>query len=1308
MWKKTMCKLLTAAITCTLISSTTSVVRADEVEQPSVTSYEDTSGRLLPLVHNIKTGSGTLQISKNVNILGADSADKDSIRILLEFLSVNNIVVNDVFNKESTTIALGEEGTLNSEAKNLEGKLNMQSIKDLKEEGYLVSITSEANDVSTGGTIFLKGKDGDGTFYAVKTLIQLAENNNDSLSFNNVFITDEPSMGTRGIVEGFYGTPWNQSKRLDQIRFYGDYKMNTYIYAPKDDPYHRTKWRDPYPESEMGRMKELINTAKENKVDFVFAISPGIDIRFDGQNGEDDFNALITKCESLYDMGVRSFAILYDDINNKEGDKQAKLLNRFNKEFIKTKDDVKPLITVPTEYDTRAMGVIGDLSTYTNAFSKNLDKDIMVMWTGQAVVSENLPLENAEFMRTVYGDNVGIWWNYPVTDYLKAKLALGPIIDIDKRLEGKVDFFTMNPMEHANLSKISLATGADYSWNISEYDSDRSWNRSIELLFNDLAPEMKTFANHSTRMNGAWGIGRNDAEDIRSIMNELWLKLSKNQDATQEINKLNDEFENMVKASDTLKSKLPKEILNECLDNLNKLKLLGTNGKIALNMVLAQINNETSKYNQLKGELTKALPSLNSGSRVSEKTVLAFIKEALEYNPLPVVSFKVSKTLVAPGEEIQFINTSSIVTEAYEWTFEGARVEKTTEQNPKVVYEKEGIYTVRLVGKNSLGEGEVIKEDLIIVSNLAKNNRENLALNKKATASSYVNAKEAPQFAIDGSVRTKWCAVGSGKHTLNVDLGEISLVNEIIISHSEEGGEPAGGNTLAYRVEISEDGSNFKELAKVTNNEQGLTKDQVPATKGRYVRLIVDKPTQGDDSAARIYEFAVMGLKGDVELPPKYEKPSISKVELQNLYNENKDKIEEDYTVESWINFKFALNNAKIILDNENTTQGEVDEAIKNLSNAIDNLVVKDENIEEVDKTLLGIFIDYAEDKKTEGALENVVPAVVKEFEDALKEAKEVFADKKATEVQVELASKRLVNAIHMLDFKKGDKAELSKLIEIVNALDENKYTTSTWDKLQGELGKANEVIADENAMEEEIVKVYESLSNAFASLELLSDKSKLEKLVTELESKDLSKYTQGTVYKLNIELDNAKTILANKDVTQGEVDEAYNKLIKAYLDLRLVPDKSKLEELLNKAEGIDISKYTEESIAKLNSELVKARAIFNNEEATENQIEEAQKGLELAMANLEEIAQAGTGNKGNTDKENNNNTNNGDNNVNNYDSNKEIAKGDSQGTTSKASNTGKGSTNGKLPSTGGTSSVALGAMALLIAGVGIVLRKKK
>ncbi|MGG7078238.1 Ig-like domain-containing protein, partial [Clostridium sardiniense] len=88
----------------------------------------------------------------------------------------------------------------------------------------------------------------------------------------------------------------------------------------------------------------------------------------------------------------------------------------------------------------------------------------------------------------------------------------------------------------------------------------------------------------------------------------------------------------------------------------------------------------------------------------------------------------------------------------------------------------------------------------------------------------------------------------------------------------------------------------------------------------------------------------------------------------------------------------------------------------------------------DADKLALKMAIDYANDVEANGGLEGVVPAVVKEFRDALKHANEVYANIEATKLEVNEAFTRLVNAIHMLEFKAGDKTELNRQIEIAEA----------------------------------------------------------------------------------------------------------------------------------------------------------------------------------------------------------------------------------------------------------------------------------
>ena len=51
--------------------------------------------------------------------------------------------------------------------------------------------------------------------------------------------------------------------------------MNIYVYGPKDDPYHRTKWRENYPEDKAAIIRGLAEAAKKNHVSFVWSIHTG-------------------------------------------------------------------------------------------------------------------------------------------------------------------------------------------------------------------------------------------------------------------------------------------------------------------------------------------------------------------------------------------------------------------------------------------------------------------------------------------------------------------------------------------------------------------------------------------------------------------------------------------------------------------------------------------------------------------------------------------------------------------------------------------------------------------------------------------------------------------------------------------------------------------------------------------------------------------------------------------------------------------------------------------------------------------------
>lgn len=1002
-------------IVTTLLATTMSVAMAAGNAAPFVYAQDTESAEvnIVPVPKKMSTTGQELQMTDSVNIEGTKTADADAVRELKEFLKENEIQINETANKQDTTIILGESGDDLEALAQAKERLKMESTDKLNEEGYVMAVDE---DDSAGGTIVIEGKSGDGTFYGVQTLKQLTDKTEKAVTVAEAVIKDEPTMSVRGSIEGFYGTPWSHEDRLSQIEFYGDQKLNTYIYAPKDDLYHREQWRDPYPETEMQRMQDLIDTSKENKVDFVFSLSPGIDIRFDGAEGEADYQALVKKCQSLYDMGVRSFAIFFDDIENKDGKKQAELLNRFNKEFIQAKGDIKPLITVPTEYDSNVMGLASTVNKYTKEFAATLDKSIKVLWTGSAVVPEGIDVANAQKVKEVYGDRMGIWWNYPCTDYITEKLALGPIYGLDKGLENEVDFLVMNPMEHAELSKITLATGADYAWNTAAYDYEKSFETAIDELYGELAPYMYTFANHSSRLVAGWAsTGRADAPAVRELMDTTMKKVARGEDATKEIEALNQEFDQMVLAADTLKAKLPAEELSHCSGNLDKLKALGKNDKVALELFVEKnaAERDEEKVQALTAQLNQKMGSLQSGKLVSEQTALAFIKEVLDYSVEPNAAFKVSDTFVSPGEEIQLNNTSSISCTELEWSMPGANVETSTEENPKISFKKEGVYTITLKAKNKNGESdEIVKQDFITVSKDATKEEVNLALNKTATASGQTAASEAPEKAVDGIVNTKWCTTNSGGQWMQIDLGKVSTLTEIVINHAEMGGEGSSLNTAAYHVEVSEDGQNYKEVLRVEKNTAGLTEDPIAVIHGRYVKLWIDEPTQGGDNAARIYEVEVKGLEEAVEIPPVYD-PS-KEVSTEAL--EATLKAAENADVKGGLEsakarFEEAVKAAKAILakveaGDEEVTQEMVNAANQELLDAMKGLEIKQGDKTELNKVIAEAEKLNKEDYEEEGFVE---------MQKALKAAKEMAANEAATQKMVDASLKNLREAIDKL-----------------------------------------------------------------------------------------------------------------------------------------------------------------------------------------------------------------------------------------------------------------------------------------------------
>ncbi|EET59679.1 F5/8 type C domain protein [Marvinbryantia formatexigens DSM 14469] len=242
-------------------------------------------------------------------------------------------------------------------------------------------------------------------------------------------------------------------------------------------------------------------------------------------------------------------------------------------------------------------------------------------------------------------------------------------------------------------------------------------------------------------------------------------------------------------------------------------------------------------------------------------------------NSLPKAGLTASQTLVGPGSTVTFTSSCSQNTESVAWSMPGAGEETAEGETVSVIYENEGVYDVTVTAKNSSGEEEKTFSGLIVVSaELEKDGALTLlSQGKEVEATAYVNDNEAPPFAVDGDVTKKWCATGTPPHELTIDLGEEAAVSQVKISHAEAGGESADMNTKAYTILVSSDGLSFNEVASVTKNTKGETLDTFAPVNARYVKLSVVKPTQGSDTAARIYEVEVYGTETTLDAASETE-----------------------------------------------------------------------------------------------------------------------------------------------------------------------------------------------------------------------------------------------------------------------------------------------------------------------------------------------------------------------------------------------------------------------------------------------------
>ena len=282
-------------------------------------------------------------------------------------------------------------------------------------------------------------------------------------------------LAWRGLVEGFYGAPWSHDDRVRWFEFASGSGLDRYLYAPKDDPWHRELWREPYPADRLAALGDLCSEAERRGVRFVYTIAPGLSMRYD----EDaEHEALAAKCAQLFGAGIRSFALLFDDVPMDEpeafGRAHGETAARLEADFLGPAGIDEPLLVCPTDY--AGLG----RTPYRSGLDATLPQDALVLWTGADIVVGAVTADDILRARESYGRDLVLWDNFPVNDFDRSRVFLGPLTG-RATAPGLVGI-AANPMVEAAPSRFALSTVAEWAADPDGYDPQDASARAYERV----------------------------------------------------------------------------------------------------------------------------------------------------------------------------------------------------------------------------------------------------------------------------------------------------------------------------------------------------------------------------------------------------------------------------------------------------------------------------------------------------------------------------------------------------------------------------------------------------------------------------------------------------------------------------------------------------------------------------------------------------------------------------------------------------------------------------------------------------------
>ena len=423
-------------------------------------------------------------------------------------------------------------------------------------------------------------------------------------------------------------------------------------------------------------------------------------------------------------------------------------------------------------------------------------------------------------------------------------------------------------------------------------------------------------------------------------------------------------------------------------------------------------------------------------------------------------------------------------------------------------------------------------------------------------------------------------------------------------------------------------------LKTIVNQAEETVKDTATYTEDSLKALQeAIKAAQAvlDDPAATQEEVNAQTDALNAAIAALVEKPVVDKTELQTAVADANefaasDENKEKYTEDSWKTLEEAITVAQVVLNKPEATQEEVNDALKALKDAKENLKTKEPSVEKPGKAELEETVNDA--NAFVKGLENP-EMYTEESLNALKEAiamaEEVLASETATQDDINAAMRKVRTARGNLALKKPAVATEALENAIANARelaqDTATYTEESRAALNAAVDAAQKVLEDANATQETVDKQTEAVEAAIKALvkiKVPAETDKLKEAVKEAEElvKDTEKYSEESRNALTDAIALAQEVLDDTNATQETVDKALEAVNTAKEALVEVGNLRNVVDEAAKLTG-ETDKYTEDSVKALQAAIDEAKKVLGNPKATKDEVATALNAVNKAKEEL-------------------------------------------------------------------------------------------